>query len=225
MGLFDFPRLHVFGRQMMNVGTGNNDSASPGNELTVTSDTERVQAVTRGMNDADFRQWMKSTDSAGFIRAQWNYFGDFTFRFLDVKVRSVQLGYDQFLTSREQDPLIGARVSLNHAVMIDTNPEGYHTTQVFSESLQISSRGALASGLFASRTPTRATTRWLNWYRQTRPTFRSPAAARAALRRRSNAASTYTPAIWKPCRTKSAMSTSYSTGCWPGRNRPERSRW
>jgi hypothetical protein len=165
MGLFDFPRIHVFGTQVMNVGTGNNDSASPGAELTVTSNTERVQAVTRGRTDADFRQWMMSTDENGYLRAQWNYFGDFTFRFLDVRVRSVQLGYDMLLTKPQEDPLIGAAVSLNHAVMIDTNPEGYHTTQVFAESLQISAPKALISGSFVSRTPTRATTRWLNWFR------------------------------------------------------------
>jgi hypothetical protein len=166
MSLFDFPRIHLWGTQEVNAGTGNNDSASPGAELTVTSSTERVRAETQGMSDDAFRQWMMSLDQYGLLRAQWNYFGDFSFRFLDVRVQSVQLGPDQLLTDPSQDPLIGARVHLNYGLLIDTNPEGYHTSQVFSESLEIRAPGALGgNGTFVSRKPTRATTRWLNWYR------------------------------------------------------------
>ncbi|HTU18553.1 MAG TPA: hypothetical protein VMG10_10875 [Gemmataceae bacterium] len=166
MSLFDFPRIHVWGTQEVNAGTGNNDSASPGAELTVTSDTARVRAQTRGMTDDRFRRWMMSLDKDGMLRAQWNYFGNFSFRFQDVRVRSVQLDHDKLVTDARQEPLIGAPVHLHYGILIDTNPEGYHTSQVFCESLEVRSPDALAgAGVFLSRKPTRATTRWLNWYR------------------------------------------------------------
>ncbi len=168
MSLFDFPRVHVFGTHVINVGTGNNDSASPGDELTVTSDTERVRAVTRGMTDAEFTRWVTGLDQNGMLRCQWNYYGDMSLRFADVRVRSVQLGYgdDRLTTDADREPLLGARVYLTSAIMCDLNPEGYHGTQVFAESLEVRSPHALAgTGTFVSRKPERATTRWLNWYR------------------------------------------------------------
>jgi len=165
MSLFDFPRVHVWGTHVVNVGTGNNDSASPGAELTVTSSSERVRAVTRGMSDDAFRAWMASLDQDGMLRCQWNYHGDMSIRFVDVRVRSVQLGYDELIVDPAAEPLLGAGVQLDNAVMCDTNPEGYHTTQIFSESLELRTPRALDGGVFLSRKPRRATTRWLNWYR------------------------------------------------------------
>jgi hypothetical protein len=165
MSLFDFPRINVWGTHVVNVGTGNNDSASPGTELSVTSNSEQVRAVTQGMTDAAFTTWMTSLDQYGMLRCQWNYFGDMSIRFIDVRVRSVELGYDQLVVDRFVEPLIGASLQLNNAVMCDTNPEGYHTTQIFSESIELRAPGALATGAFLSRKPVRATTRWLNWYR------------------------------------------------------------
>ncbi len=167
MSLFDFPRIHVWGKQVIiNVGTGNNDSASPGEELTVTSDTERVRAVTRGKSDAEFSRWMTELDQNKLLRCQWNYYGDMSISFTDVRVQSVQLGYDQLLLDPKDDPLIGGQVYLNNAVMCDTNPEGYHGTQIFAEALEIRAPEALdGTGTFVSRKPQRATTRWLNWYR------------------------------------------------------------
>ena len=166
MGLFDFPRIHVFGTQLVNPGTGNNDSASPGTELTVVSNTERVRAMTKGMTDAEFQSWMAGLDTFGLLRAQWNYYGDFTFRFIDVAVTSVQLSPAETLAEPALDPFIGAQVYLNDAIMCDANPEGFTSTQVFSESVEIRAPSVLgAAGAFISRKPTRATTRWLNWYR------------------------------------------------------------
>lgn len=166
MSLFDFPRIHLWGTQEVNAGTGNNDSASPGEELTVTSDTARTRAETRGMTDEQFRQWMMSLDQSHLLCAQWNYFGNFSFRFCNVQVGSVQLGPDQLVTDKQQEPLIGAQIYLHYGTLIDANPEGYHTSQVFCESLEVRGPGALGgTGVFVSRKPTRATTRWLNWYR------------------------------------------------------------
>jgi hypothetical protein len=164
MSLFDFPRVHVWGTHVVNVGTGNNDSASPGAELTVTSDSERVRAVTRGMTDAEFAKWVTGLDQYGMLRCQWNYYGDMSIRFVDVRVRSVQLDYDHLVTDPADEPLLGGQVYLTSAVMCDANPEGYHSTQIFAESLEVRAPRAL-HGTFISRKPERATTRWLNWYR------------------------------------------------------------
>lgn len=166
MGLFDLPRIHVWGRHVVNTGTGNNDSASPGTELSVVSNTERVRAMTEGRTDAEFRAWMTGLDKYGLLRCQWNYYGDFSFRFTDVRVQSVQLAHDTVITDAADDPLIGGQVYLNNALLCDTNPEGFTSTQVFSDALEIRAPEALGgTGTFLSRRPARSTTRWLNWYR------------------------------------------------------------
>lgn len=173
MGLFDFPRIHIFGTHEVNPGTGNNNSASPGEELTVTADSERVQPMMGGKSDAEFRRWMTELDALGVLRSQWNYYGDMSFRFTGVKVRSVQLAPDRLLRTYAQDTLIGASVHLNNAIVCDNNPEGFNGTQVFAEALEIHAPDALKRpGSFVSRPPDRATTRWLNWQRNV--SFRTP---------------------------------------------------
>ncbi len=166
MGLFDFPRIHFSGTHQVNPGTGNNNSASPGDELTVTSDTERVQPIETQSSDADFRRWMLGLDELGVLRSQWNYYGDMSFKFTRVTVRSVQLGPEELIRSWADDKLIGASVHLNNAIVCDNNPEGFNGTQVFAEALEVHAPDALHSaGSFISRPPDRATTRWLNWQR------------------------------------------------------------
>ncbi|HYG88364.1 MAG TPA: hypothetical protein VD978_19150 [Azospirillum sp.] len=166
MALFDFPRIHFFGTQLVNPGTGNNNSLGPGEELTVTSNTEQVMPEQQGMTDEQFRQWIAGADQDGFVRGQWNLYGDMGFRFIDVAVNAVQLGYGAPVTDKAQDPLIGAQLFLNSALVCDNDPEGFDSTQIFAESLELRAPGALAgTGTFFSRKPTRATTISLNWYR------------------------------------------------------------
>ncbi|MFN0077852.1 MAG: hypothetical protein ACKVY0_15455 [Prosthecobacter sp.] len=166
MSLFHLPRIHVRGTHFFNPGTGNNNCASPGTGLTYTSDSQRVRAAAQGMTDAQFRQWMTGLDGFGLLRAQWNYFGDMTFRFMEVNVSSVQLEYGKVITDPAKDALIGGQVSLNNATLIDSNPEGFHTTQVFASGVQLTAPAAIGgSGSYVSRPPTRGTTRWLNWFR------------------------------------------------------------
>ena len=169
MGVLDFPRVHVFGAQLVNAGTGNNDSLGPGTEITITSDTARVQPVMHGMSRDAWRQWVIGLDQQGLLRCQWNYFGDMSLRFLDVRVVSVQHGPGITITAPHSDPLIGCQVHLDKATVCDNDPEGFNTTQVFAESLTIRSnvgRPAFGgAGLFMSRQPTRAVTRGLNWSR------------------------------------------------------------
>ncbi|HKP62218.1 MAG TPA: hypothetical protein VJV78_36045 [Polyangiales bacterium] len=172
MGLFDYPRIHIFGQHEVNPGTGNNNSASPGDELTVTSDSERVEPI-GNKSDAEFRQWMMELDELGALRSQWNYYGDMSFRFTSVTVGSVQLDPERLISDAEHDRLIGASVHLNNAIVCDNNPEGFNGTQVFAEALEIHAPDALeGAGSFVSRPPDRATTRWLNWQRNV--SFQTP---------------------------------------------------
>ena len=157
MAVFDFPRIHVAGRYLVSPGTANNGHR--------TSDTERVRAMTGSMSDAQFRQWVGSADPTGHLRAEWNYYGDNTVRFLDVTVRSVEVDYGDLVSDSGLDPLVGAGVYLTDALICDANPEGIDTSQIFASSLQVISPAALVEGTFVSRRPGRATTRAINFNR------------------------------------------------------------
>lgn len=169
MSVFDFPRVHVFGAQLVNAGTCNNDSIGPGTEISITSDSARVQPVMHGMDPDTWRTWARSLDQIGLLRCQWNLYGDMTLRLLDAKVVSVQHNPTEVVTSADDDPLIGCQVHLDNAIVCDANPEGFNTTQIFADSLTIRSEGERQSfggtGRFVSRQPTRAVTRGLNWSR------------------------------------------------------------
>jgi hypothetical protein len=116
---------------------------------------------------------MLGLDALGVLRSQWNYYGDMSFRFTGVTVRSVQLAPDRLLRTHGEDKLVGASVHLNNAIVCDNNPEGFNGTQVFAEALEIHALGALeGAGSFVSRPPDRATTRWLNWQRNV--SFQTP---------------------------------------------------
>jgi hypothetical protein len=56
----------------VNPATGNNNSLGPGQELTITSNTEQVQPIDSPLSDADFIGWMEGADSMGLVRGQWN---------------------------------------------------------------------------------------------------------------------------------------------------------
>lgn len=179
MSIFSFPRLHFWGTQSVNPGTGNNNSLGPGTEITVTVDTEQVAPIASDLDDAHFYEWMQGLDPNGLLRAQWNYFGDMSFRFGDanaqtgekgpaefVKIVSAQLGPNDLRMDPKTEPLIGARVGLRSAFVCDVNPEGFDCTQIFAGALEINAPEALGGeGIFLSRRPTRAVTRSLNWYR------------------------------------------------------------
>jgi hypothetical protein len=163
MSVLDFPRVNFWGTQRVNPGTGNNNSLGPGQELTVTSNTEQVQPVDSPLSDDDFISWLESADPKGLVRGQWNYYGDMSMRFDDVVVNSGVVEPGRLIT---EDPLIGAKVSLINSLVCDVNPEGFDCTQIFSGALQIDAPRALGgTGVFVSRLPTRAVTRSLNWYR------------------------------------------------------------
>jgi hypothetical protein len=179
LSIFSFPRLHFWGTQSVNPGTGNNNSLGPGTEITVTANTEQVAPIASDLSDAGFFAWMQGLDPNGLLRAQWNYFGDMSFRFGDagaqtgetdtaqfVSIVSAQLAPNDLRTDPKTEPMIGARVGLRSAFVCDVNPEGFDCTQIFAGALEIDAPDALGgTGVFLSRPPTRAVTRSLNWYR------------------------------------------------------------
>ena len=204
MSTFDYPRLHVKGLTVINVGTANNDDYSSyffvdGEYAGLPvrqADSNRVQAETYCMNDGAYLEWMqkrllvyspgraaasdtpnmnkgtgvslKNEGNYHLIPAEWNYYGDFDFRFKDAKVIGVDYG-DGLV---KDDPLLDADVSMNligpeggvggnTAVLIDTNPEGVTASVIIGEAVTLSKNNqALLSGK-----PTSAATRWINFQR------------------------------------------------------------
>lgn len=161
MSVFDFPRINVAGTYLVDPPTANND-VPPGSYV---SDTRTVRAVSGPMDDAEFSSWITGLNEEGLLRCSWNYYGDLTLRFLDVRVTGVQLAPGRLLVGAAEDPLIGGKLSLTDAVMCDIDPEGIDATQIFASSLQLESAGGFRDRLFISRPPTRATLRQLNFCR------------------------------------------------------------
>jgi hypothetical protein len=172
MSQFSFPRIHIKGGFYFNAGTANNDSIDPGDSGTDVCSTEAVQPMLNGMTDDEFIRWMQQLDPSAppdkpRLRCQWNYYGDMSFQFTNVKVNSVQLSSQETLTTPEQDSLIGTEVTVNNAFMLDLNPEGFSTSQLFCDSIAFKGTEAAlgAQKTFYSRKPSKACTRWINWYR------------------------------------------------------------
>jgi hypothetical protein len=156
------PRIHFEGTFQTNVGTGNNDDIQ---DRPPVVDTANVTVHPPGnMGDEEFRGWMQGqTTSAnptrpGRIRGGWNYYGDNRCDFIDVSVTAVELRDAPRITTVQDDPVVGAQVRLGLAVMVDLDPQGVASTQIFADSLEVVREGGLRlrgrHGWFHSR--------WLN---------------------------------------------------------------
>jgi hypothetical protein len=175
MSHFQFPRIHVAGQFWFNPATGNNDSIDPMDSGVPTVDTEAVWPLLGGMTDAEFSRWMQELQTITYpdgssrtmLRSQWNYYGDMAFRFMNVRVVSVQPEPDILVTDPARESLIGAEVSMNNGFMLDIDPEGFSTSQIFCDNIGWKgSTDALGlDGTWYSRKPSKAVTRWINWYR------------------------------------------------------------
>ncbi len=186
MSQFHFPRINFHGVGRINVGTANNDDYSQFNFATAptpysgqpvrTSDTMTVQAMTYGQSEDQFVQWIQhrqnATDPTGkpqqIIPAEWNYYGDMSFGFENVTVQSIQNFQGQLITSGNE--LIGAKLSflndngINTGILTDCNPEDMPSTQVFANILRLDKAGTT----FFKGKPSKAFTRWISIYRNTR---------------------------------------------------------
>lgn len=153
MSHLDPPRVHFRGSISANVYTANNDDY--GNPPFV--DTAKVRVDTQGKTDADFATWLRELDPSFGIRAGWNLYGDGATLFNQTVVHSVQTVAGSVVTDSSVDPLVGATVQLSQAIMVDLDPKGTRSTQIFCESLHIQAPG----GLSIVGRPTRFHSRWV----------------------------------------------------------------
>lgn len=153
MSHLSLPRLHFRGDVSANVYTANNDDY--GNPPFV--DSANVRVDTLGKTDADFAAWLRGYDPAFGIRAGWNLYGDGTVLFSGAAVHAAQVALGPATTDAGSDPLIGATVQLIQAVMVDLDPKGTLSTQIFCDEFHIQGAGGLA---IVGR-PTRFHSRWV----------------------------------------------------------------
>ncbi len=103
----------------------------------------------------------------GLVPAYWNYYGDMKFEFNEVEIVSVALSSkegEQIIDSNSHKKpagiadLLGAQLTLNNGAMIDVTPSTSTLTQVFAESMVLSS----ASTNYFTGKPLKATIRAFN---------------------------------------------------------------
>lgn len=188
MSQFDFPRINFNGLIEVNVGTGNNDDYSdhafPDNspqagQLLRLADSVNVQPETFGMTDAEWLVWaQKSQDfvsiktgaASSVIPAEWNFYGDMGLTMMDTTVTSVELSEGNIATTKAENSLITADVSYNNrpdetgrstGLICDVNPEAVPSSQMIADSFMIAQNDeSILSG-----TPSKASTRWINFQR------------------------------------------------------------
>jgi hypothetical protein len=173
MSILAYPRIHFKGKCEINPATGNN------NDVMVNIDSVNVGlgAYLSSLSDDEARAWMMAGMQARhprnkqlhwYLKSGWNYFGDMSFRFVDVAVTTVT-GTDGKTGAR--DPIVGQTVAIlgsaeeEHfrepppAVICDLDPLGSALTQLFIGRLTL---GGKALGLEATY-DTRAFGRWILW--------------------------------------------------------------
>lgn len=134
------PRLHFRGKFYANVTTANNDDAVN----IVDIETATIYPPDR-LRDEEFKPWFiqpieasSETNSSKkqLLRAGWNYYGDSSCCLRDVKVTNFQF-FNETENLSNDDPLRGARVEFNKALMIDVDPESIFSSQIFWDKLLI----------------------------------------------------------------------------------------
>ncbi len=161
MSILDWPRVNFRGVFSCNPCTSNNDDVFPD---VVVRDTNTLGPDLAGMTDDEARAFLRggvhkseydSSDTAckPFVRGGWNVFGDHATLFRDTVVTSVVTGPQGAAATPEQDSLVGRAVNLlgalrpgssskrTSAVMVDLDPTGLVTTQVYLGGLQIQGDG------------------------------------------------------------------------------------
>jgi hypothetical protein len=156
------PRVHFNGTFETNVGTANNDDV-PGRGPVVDAASVTVHPPDR-MGDEEFRRWMRDRTPSngptrpGHVRAGWNYYGDNQCELIDVSVTAIEPLDGRRIVRAQDDPLVGAHVRLGPAVMVDLDPKGFVSTQIFADRLEVFGDNGLR---FGGR-PSRFHCRWLN---------------------------------------------------------------
>ena len=142
MSLFDYPRINITGLLDFNPATANNDdNANVAVPPLALFDSANVTAITGGMDDATFRQWVQEQHSfvtptptdpqatSEIIPAEWNYYGDLGTSVSGATVAGVVTGPrpDQLFTSAQPyvpaSALVGATLAYSGSAT-DINSQG-----------------------------------------------------------------------------------------------------
>ena len=153
MSHLEFPRLHFRGSVSVNVGTANNDDLGDPQFV----DTANVRVDLQGMTDAQFSAWLKQQDTAFGIRGGWNVYGNGDFKFQNVTCHAIELTAGSLAVTPTDDPVINAPVNLVKSIMVDLDPKGTDSTQIFADEFLLQT----TSGLRIIGQPSRAYSRWI----------------------------------------------------------------
>lgn len=178
MSLFDYPRINITGTLTFSPATANNDDES--NQTTpplALFDSANVEAITSGMDDATFRQWVQEVHTFAtpqgpqeIIPAEWNYYGDLGISVSAASVVGVVTGPGQLYTAPQASvpasALIGASLSYSGCVT-DINPQGSPpATQFFIPQLTLTSGSTVVLQGPASK----GACQWINFVRNVNAT-------------------------------------------------------
>ncbi len=151
MSHLNFPRIHFRGEFSANVFTSNNDDLAAGGTANQFVDSASVSLDMQGMTDAVFATWLRQLDPSFGIRAGWNLYGNGRCEFLNTSVHATETSSRQWTDSTADDPVIGSKVSLRGAVMVDVDPEGTQGTQLFMDQLSVGTNALGLVGLPSRR--------------------------------------------------------------------------
>lgn len=137
MSHLSIPRLHFTGDFLADVFTANNDDIAVLDNSLQYVDSAQVKIDTRGMSDTNFQQWIRGDEPGFGIRGGWNLYGSGRCSFSNVKIVSAELPNQGLVQDVDVEPLIGSKVQLLSAVMVDLDPESALSTQIFCERFSV----------------------------------------------------------------------------------------
>ncbi len=150
MSHLHLPRIHFKGKFYANVPTANNDDIIKDMvdvaSVTLNIPEHRIPAGTPETLDDRFEKWVaggEDPDPKTIPPAGWNYKGDADCGFKEVSVKRIQHDNSPLPDPLNQvdfslpDPLMHAEVKLNRAVMVDVDPKGILSSQIFCSGFKI----------------------------------------------------------------------------------------
>jgi hypothetical protein len=177
MSYLSLPRVHFWGMFGVSTPTTNNNNY----DLVLDPDNVGFHPPFDQMDDATFRRTMMSLELKNFggflglgieevLNGNWNYFGDNSVTLTNCSVFAIDTPQGR-LTSPSQDPLIGAQIQMQGdnfgdnptpAIMVDNDPTGDLSTQIFSSQFNIGSGGCMITAKASAGNPLpRAFSRWI----------------------------------------------------------------
>lgn len=162
------PRLHFYGKALVNPPTANNATTDwKGVQF---YDPANVQLDLQGRSPEQFAAWLHQLNYEGYVNALWNYYGDNGIRLIETTITAADLP-ERDIRSANEDACIGSSVQLlgspyraerSPAVLVDLDPTDGFTTQLFGQYFSISDGGHI---FLEADTPFRTYSRWVNFWR------------------------------------------------------------